>query len=94
MAKQLTFNAEAQEALKVGVQKLAKAVGGAGVAFLLGLGGYVANAEQPEAATRMIHNLMTLVPMGIVVVTALAASFYRLDRAAHGRLVDELAARQ
>ena len=73
-------------------QKLAKALGGAGVAFVLGLAGYVANAEQAEAALSTIHALMTLVPMAIVVVMAVAAAFYRLDRARHARIVDALAA--
>ena len=60
------------------------------MAFLLGLGGFMANETQSESATTTIHNLMTLVPMAIVVVMAVAATFYKLDRAAHGRIVDEL----
>ena len=72
-------------------QKLAKAIGGAGVAAFLGAAGYMANTEQNEATLSAIHNLMTLVPMGIVVVTAFAASMYTLDRHRHREILDELA---
>lgn len=71
-------------------QKLAKAVGGAGVAAALAVAGYVANAEQSEASLAAIHNLMTLAPVGIMVLMILAASFYRLDRKTHDEILEAL----
>jgi sugar (glycoside-pentoside-hexuronide) transporter len=71
-------------------QKLAKAVGGAGVAGALALAGYVANVEQSEASLRAIHNMMTLAPAFIMLVLIIAARAYRLDAATHRRIVQEL----
>ena len=75
-------------------QKLAKAAGGAGVAGALAIAGFVANVEQSEASLAAIHNMMTLVPLGIIAVTALAAAFYPLNRERHGQIVRELEAQQ
>jgi sugar (glycoside-pentoside-hexuronide) transporter len=71
-------------------QKLAKALGGAGVAGALALAGYVANVEQSEASLRAIHNMMTLAPALIMLVMVAAARAYRLDAATHQRIVQEL----
>ena len=71
-------------------QKLAKAVGGAGVAAALALAGYVANVEQSPASLAAIHNLMTLAPVGIMVLMIVAASFYRLDKDTHAEIVAAL----
>lgn len=71
-------------------QKLAKAVGGAGVAGALALAGYVANVEQSEGSLRAIHNMMTLAPALIMLVLIIAARAYRLDAATHQRIVQEL----
>ena len=71
-------------------QKLAKAVGGAGVLAVLAVMGYVANAEQSAASLRAIHFVMTLVPAGIMLVMIIAARAYRLDKAAHQKIVQEL----
>ena len=75
-------------------QKLAKTVGGAGIAAVLALAGYVANAEQSPASLAAIHSLMTLAPAGIMVVMVVAARAYRLDARAHGKLLAELNAAQ
>lgn len=72
-------------------QKVAKGVGGAAIGYALGLAGYVANAEQPESAVAMIHNLMTLVPIGIVIVMIIAASMHTLDRGTHAQIRAKLA---
>jgi GPH family glycoside/pentoside/hexuronide:cation symporter len=72
-------------------QKVAKGVGGAAIGYALGLAGYVANAAQPETAIRMIHNLMTLVPIGIVMVMIVAAMLHTLDRRAHDQILAKLA---
>ena len=74
-------------------QKLAKAVGGAGVAAALAAAGYVANVEQTEASLRAIHLIMTIAPAGVMVVMILVASLYRLDEATHSAMVAEIEAR-
>ena len=71
-------------------QKLAKALGGAGVAAVLALAGYMANVEQTPAALGAIRGLMTLAPAAIMVVMIVAALGYPLSRQAHGELVSKL----
>ncbi len=71
-------------------QKLAKTLGGAGVAAGLAWAGYVANTEQSAASLAAIHNMMTLVPATIMLVIILAARFYSLDQAAHAKVVREI----
>jgi sugar (glycoside-pentoside-hexuronide) transporter len=72
-------------------QKLAKTVGGAGVAFILGLAGYVANAPQKAQALEAIHAVLTLVPIAIMLVLILLTRMYTLDRERHAKIVAELA---
>ncbi len=72
-------------------QKVAKGVGGAAIGFALSLAGYVANADQPETAVAMIHTMMTLVPIGIVVIMIIAALMHRLDRTQHDAILAQLA---
>ena len=74
-------------------QKLAKALGGAGVAGVMALAGYVANTEQTPESLAAIHTLMTLAPGAIMLVMIAAAYFYRLDAKEHDRIVAELEAR-
>ena len=74
-------------------QKLAKALGGAGVAGVLALVGYSANVEQSAASLAAIHGLMTLAPTAIMVVMIVAAYFYQLDEATHTEIVESLQAR-
>ena len=74
--------------------KLAKTLGGAGVAAGLAWAGYVANAEQSAASLAAIHNMMTLAPAAIMLVIILAARLYRLDRAAHAKLVRAIQERE
>lgn len=71
-------------------QKLAKALGGAGVAGALALVGYTANVEQSASSLETIHGLMTLAPTAIMVVMIVAAFFYRLDEATHTEIVKNL----
>ena len=71
-------------------QKLAKTIGGAGVAGVLAWSGYVANVDQTETSLAAIHNLMTLAPAGIMVIMILAARVYRLDGQTHARIVAEI----
>ena len=74
-------------------QKLAKAVGGAGVAAALAAAGYVANVEQTEASMNAIHLMMTMAPACVMVLMIVVASFYRLDETAHAEMVAEIEAR-
>ena len=74
-------------------QKLAKAVGGAGVAAALAAAGYVANAEQTEASMNAIHLMMTAAPGAIMLLMIGVASLYKLDEDTHAEMVAEIEAR-
>lgn len=72
-------------------QKLAKALGGAGVALGLGMAGYIANQTQnPDTLTR-IHEMFTLVPLILMVVLIVLARLHPLDEQAHARIKQALA---
>ena len=71
-------------------QKLAKTLGGAGVALVLGLSGYVANKQQSEEALSAIHALLTLAPIPILVVLILLTLAYNLDEKTHQEIVREI----
>ncbi len=75
-------------------QKLGKALGGASIAAVLSIWGFVANQEQSPSSLAAIHGLMTLVPAGIMVSMLVAAGFYRLDAGAHRELLAALAAKR
>ena len=70
--------------------KLAKTIGGAGVAAGLAWAGYVANTAQSAQSLATIHNMMTLAPAAIMVAIILAARLYRLDQAAHAKVVQSI----
>ena len=74
-------------------QKLAKAVGGAGVALALGAVGYVANTEQTPETLEAIKQMLSLVPAALMIVALVLARFYTLDSELHGRIRVELQAR-
>jgi Na+/melibiose symporter-like transporter len=74
-------------------QKLAKAIGGAGVAGALAMAGYAANVEQSQVSLDAIHNLMTLAPAAVMLVMIIAARHYQLDEQTHSEIVSELNAR-
>ncbi len=71
-------------------QKLAKTVGGAGVAFALGFAGYVANTEQTPQALETIHILLTGVPIVIMLVLVGLTRIYSLDSDQHAQIVQQL----
>ncbi len=71
-------------------QKLAKTIGGAGVAFILGLAGYVANQPQTAEVQQSIHAMLTLLPMAIMIVLVVLTHIYTLDRSNHARIVEQL----
>ena len=75
-------------------QKLAKAVGGAGVAALLAAFGYVANTAQSETTLAAILWAMCVVPLVIQILLIAVSLAYRLDERAHTRIVGELKGRQ
>ena len=72
-------------------QKLAKTVGGAGVAFVLGLAGYVGGAVQTASALQAIHVVLTLVPIAIMVLLIILTKIYTLDAKHHDEIVARLA---
>ncbi len=74
-------------------QKLAKAVGGAGVAAALAWAGYVANVAQTDASLNAIHMMMTVAPGLIMTLMIGLAALYRLDEATHSAMVAEIEAR-
>ncbi len=74
-------------------QKLAKAVGGAGVALALGAVGYIANQEQTPEALEAIKQMLTLVPIVLMSVALVLAHFYSLDSKRHEQIRRDLAAR-
>ena len=71
-------------------QKLAKTIGGAGAALVLGFAGYQANQVQSAQALVAIHGVLTLVPIGIMVILVVLTNIYPLDKSAHDQLVKDL----
>lgn len=67
-------------------QKLAKALGGAGLALALGAVGYVANQPQSEATLTALHAILTLTPVGLMLILMVCARNYGLDRNTHARI--------
>ena len=74
-------------------QKLAKALGGAGVATALATVGYVANQPQSAETLDMILHMMTVVPIGLMVLMIFLARLYKLDGETHARMRADLAQR-
>ena len=72
-------------------QKLAKALGGAGVALALGMVGYLANQTQSASTLESIHEMFTLLPLLLMFVLILLAWIYPLDEKTHARIKSELA---
>lgn len=73
-------------------QKVAKTIGGAGAALILGLAGYQAHQVQSAEALQAIHGVLTLVPIAIMIVLIILTRLYTLDKDQHARLVKELEA--
>lgn len=72
-------------------QKLAKTIGGAGVALILGLAGYQAGQPQSAETLAAIHGVLTLIPIAIMAILVVLTHLYKLDKDAHGKIVSELA---
>ena len=75
-------------------QKIAKAVGGAGVAGALAFFGFVAHAEQSGETLEAILWAMSVAPLVVQVLLVVVSFAYRLDERAHGRIVAELRGRR
>ena len=75
-------------------QKIAKAVGGAGVAGALAFFGFVAHAEQSEETLEAILWAMSVAPLAVQVLLVVVSFAYRLDEREHGRIVAELRGRR
>ena len=74
------------------VQKLAKALGGAGVLFILGYFGYIANTAPTAESLAAIVALMSWLPALLLLPLVIFGSAHRLDEASHRHIVAELAA--
>ena len=72
------------------LRAFSKTIGGAGVAFILGLAGYVANQPQTATALQAIHGVLTLLPIAIMVVLIVLTKLYRLDSERHAEIVAQL----
>jgi Na+/melibiose symporter-like transporter len=72
-------------------QKLAKALGGAGVALGLGAAGYIAKeAQTPETLAR-IHEMFMLLPAALMFLLIVLARAHPLDEQAHAEIKQALA---
>jgi GPH family glycoside/pentoside/hexuronide:cation symporter len=75
-------------------KKLAAAVGvGAGLS-ILGLAGYIPNAEQPEAVLLALRVLYALVPSVCNLIALVIAFAYPISEAAHQRILDAIERRK
>ncbi|MBO78699.1 MAG: hypothetical protein CMQ22_03915 [Gammaproteobacteria bacterium] len=72
-------------------QKLAKALGGAGVALGLGMAGYIAKEAQTLETLARIHEMFTLLPLTLMVVLIVLARMHPLDEQAHAQIKQALA---
>jgi sugar (glycoside-pentoside-hexuronide) transporter len=70
--------------------KVASALGASLGLALLGVFGYVANADQTRATLDGLHATMTIVPGVIGALAAIPLLWYRLDERRHAELVREL----
>lgn len=75
-------------------QKLAKTLGGAGVALGLALAGYQSNQEQSAESLEAIRLMISVGPAAIMLLALVVASLYRLDKTAHAQMLETLAERE
>lgn len=61
-------------------QKIGWSIGPAVAMWVLGLSGFVANAAQSAETNHTLYLLMSFIPAGFAVATAVATSFYKIDR--------------
>ncbi len=70
------------------------AVAGSIIPLLLGLGGYVPNAQQTEGTMNMIFVMQSLLPAAGLLLSSIPAYFYELTEGRHAEIVAELHARK
>lgn len=73
--------------------KLATAVSGSVTVLLLAASGYVAGADQTEAAKMGINAVVNLIPAACILISALPLFFYKLDKKMMDKIRVELDAR-
>jgi GPH family glycoside/pentoside/hexuronide:cation symporter len=61
-------------------QKIGWSIGPAVAMWILGLSGFVSNMAQSPETTRTLWLLMSFIPAGFAVATAVATFFYKIDR--------------
>lgn len=76
------------------ITKLAMAVSGVVVAFVIGIFGYVQNAEQTIQVQSAFHNMMTLVCAVVMLLSVIPMFFYTLTEKRHAEIMQELAQRK
>ena len=75
-------------------QKAALGFGAGALGFALRAIGYDAGTSMSQATQDGLRHLMLIIPVSGAVLALCLLAFYRLDYATHGRIVDELAARE
>ena len=61
-------------------QKIGWSIGPAVAMWILGISGFVANAAQSPETNQILRLLMSFIPAGFAVATAVATVFYKIDR--------------
>ena len=70
------------------------AIGTSVLAGILGMSGYVANQRQNPAVLSVIKHSFTTVPGMLWIVTAVVLYFYRLNKKAYNKIVEEIQERK
>lgn len=71
-------------------QKIGWSIGPAVALWILGYSGFVANVAQSEKTSHTLLLLMSLIPAGFAVATAIATFFYKIDRKMEAELEQSL----
>ena len=74
--------------------KIGMAIGTSVLAGVLGSFGYVANQQQNPAVVAVIKHSFTTVPGLLWIVTAIVLYFYRLNKKAYNKIVQEIQERK
>lgn len=71
-------------------QKIGWTVGPAIAMIILGTVGYVANQEQTPQAQHALHLMMSIIPAGFAVLTAIVTAFYPIDKKMENELEEAM----
>ena len=74
--------------------KIGMAIGTSVLAGVLGSMGYIANQQQNSAVVSVIKHSFTTIPGALWMVTAAVLYFYRLNRKAYNKIVQEIKERK